>query len=125
MKLFLVENSPPLVRRLTEMLSALPGVVLVGHAASAKQAIEEILRHRPQVVLLDLDLDQGTGFQVLAAVRDEAPEIDTYMLTNYVSGPLRAAAARLGAKGFYDKTAELPALRDLIAKFAADRVRVS
>jgi len=76
-------------------------------------------------VLLDIDLDQGTGFQVLAALRDEAPEIDAYVLTNYVSEPLRAAAARLGAKGFYDKTDELQALRHLVAKRAADIARVS
>jgi len=125
MEIFLVENSPLVVKRLSEMFSALPGVALVGHAAGAKQAIEEILKRKPQVVLLDLDLDQGTGFQVLAALRDRAPEIDTYMLTNYVSEPLRAATARLGAKGFYDKTEELLVLRDLIARCAANTVRVS
>ena len=102
------------------MLSALPGVVLVGHARGAKQAIEEILKLKPQIALLDIELDQGTGFDVLAALGEKAPEIDAYMLTNYVSQPLRTQAAQLGARGFYDKTKDLQVLRELIAKRALE-----
>lgn len=101
------------------MLSALPGVVLVGHAPDAKQAIEQILKLRPKVVLLDIELDEGTGLDVLSALRKKAPETDAYMLTNHVSPALRDLAAKLGAKGYYDKTKDLRVLRDLIAKRAA------
>src|SRR6185295_15400986 len=99
MRIFLVENSPHILKRLSEVLSAPPGVVLVGQAAGAKQAVEEILRLRPQVVLLDVELDQGTGFDVLVALRDNAPEIDAYMLTSFVIDALRGLAGKLGAKG--------------------------
>jgi len=120
MEIFLVENSPLIVQRLSEMLSVLPGVVLAGHAPAAKPAIEEILQRRPKIVLVDIDLDQGTGFDVLATLRDKAPEIDAYVLTNYDAQSLRDRAARLGAKGFYDKTRDLQTLRYLVAKRAAD-----
>ena len=119
MKIFLVENSPHLVKRLSEMLSALPGVVVAGHAAGAKRAIEEIVKLRPQVVLLDIELDQGTGLDVLFALREQAPEIDVYMVTNHDLPALRGLAAKLGAKGYYDKTRDLQALRDLISRRAS------
>ena len=120
MDIFLVENSPPIVQRLSEMLSVLPGVAVVGHAPAASRAIDEILRRRPKIVLVDIDLDQGTGFEVLATLRDKAPEVEAYVLTNYDSQSLKERAARLGAKGFYDKTRDLQTLRDLVAKRAAD-----
>lgn len=119
MQVFLVENSPLIVQRLSEMLSALPGVTVVGHAAGAKQAIEEILRLEPQIVLLDIELDEGTGIDVLFALRKRVPGIDAYVLTNHTLPALRELAARLGAKGYYDKTRDLQALRDLLAKRAA------
>ena len=119
MTVYLVENSPLIVKRLGELLSALPGVEVVGHAPGAKQAIEEILRLRPQVALLDIELDQGTGFDVLLALAKNAREINAYMVTNHDSLALRDLAAKLGAKGYYDKTRDLQALRDLLAKRAA------
>ena len=120
MRIFLVENSPHILKRLSEVLSALPGIVLVGQAAGAKQAIDEILKLRPQVVLLDVELDQGTGFDVLVALRDNAPEIDAYVLTSFVIEALRGLAGKLGAKGFFDKIKDLHILRDLLARRAAD-----
>jgi DNA-binding NarL/FixJ family response regulator len=119
MGIFLVEDSPLIVQRLIEMLGALPGVVLLGHAAGAKQAIEEIVARKPQLVLLDLELEQGTGLDVLVALRERAPTVDAYMLTNFVSEPLRVVAAKLGAKGFYDKTKDFQKVRALVAERAA------
>ena len=104
MDIFLVENSELIVKRLREMLGALPGAIVLGHAARASEAIREILKCKPQVVLLDLELDQGSGFDVLAAVRAAAPEVEIYMLSNFVSAPVRELAEQAGARGFYDKT---------------------
>jgi DNA-binding NarL/FixJ family response regulator len=119
MKVFLVEDSSLILKRLTEMLGALPHVVVCGHANSAGEAIEEILQLRPEVVLLDLQLNTGAGFDVLTAVRQQAPEIDFYVLTNFISERMRGLAATLGAKGFYDKSKDFQAVRDLIAERAA------
>ena len=115
MDIFLVENSAPIVKRLREMLAALPGVSVLGDAPGVRQAVREILRLKPQVVLLDLELEDGTGLDVLAALRGRVPGTDVYMLTNYVSAPMRVLAERLGAKGFYDKTEHFEQVRDLIA----------
>jgi DNA-binding NarL/FixJ family response regulator len=110
MEIYLVENSPLVAKRLCDMLSALPGVIVLGQATRADDAIRDILRWRPEAVLLDLELDQGSGFDVLNALRESAPEIDFYMLTNHVSPGLRRLAADMGAKGYYDKTRDFDAL---------------
>ena len=115
MQVFLVEDSPLIRARLVEMLQSVPGASVCGHAASAEHAIREILAARPDVVVLDLSLAQGTGFDVLRAVHPQAPQIEFYMLSNFAAGPYRQLADRLGARGFFDKSSEFGRVRDAIA----------
>jgi len=120
MQVFLVEDSAPVRARLAEMVSAIPGAVLVGEAERAETAIREILEKRPNVVLLDLGLSAGgSGFDVLRGVLGAAPEIDFYMLSNFAADPYRQLAERLGARQFFDKSRDLERVRQLLADRAA------
>jgi DNA-binding NarL/FixJ family response regulator len=123
MEIFLVEDSPLLRTRLTEMLGAIPGARVVGEAEHADVAIRDILAMQPDVVVLDLSLAGGTsGFEVLRAVSRQAPEIDIYMISNFVAEPYRELAERLGARDFFDKSRELERVRRVIAERAAAAV---
>ena len=120
MQVFLVEDSALVRARLAEMVSAIPGAVLVGEAERAETAIREILEKRPNVVLLDLGLAAGgSGFEVLRGVHRAAPDIDFYMLSNFAAEPYRQLAERLGAREFFDKSRDLERVRELIARRAA------
>ena len=123
MEIFLVEDSPLLRIRLAEMLGAIPGASVVGEAEHADVAIRDILAMQPDVVVLDLSLAGGTsGFEVLRAVSRQAPEIDIYMISNFVAEPYRELAERLGARDFFDKSRELERVRRVIAERAAAAV---
>jgi DNA-binding NarL/FixJ family response regulator len=119
MQVFLVEDSPPVRQRLMEMLEKLPGARLLGHAADADSAIRRILEGGPDLVLLDISLASGSGFDVLRAVRPQAPEIDFYFLSNFSAFPYRQLAETLGARGFFDKTNELERVREMVAERVA------
>jgi DNA-binding NarL/FixJ family response regulator len=120
MEIFLVEDSAVVRTRLAEMVGSIPGASLVGAAGRADAAICGILAARPDVVLLDLGLAEGTsGFEVLRAVCREAPEIDFYMLSNFAADPYRQLAERLGARDFFDKSSDLERVRQLITERAA------
>jgi len=112
---FLVEDSPLIRDRLRGMLAEFPDISHAGEATGASSAIEAILRLRPQVVLLDLGLAEGGGFDVLRAVRATAPEVDCYMLSHTSAYPYRQLAERLGARGFFDKAREFEQVRDMLA----------
>ena len=113
--IFIVEDSALVRERLLELLGEVPESRVVGVAAGADEAIEEILAERPDVVLLDLSLAQGSGFDVLRAVHEAAPEIDVYMLSSFATEPYRRLAARLGARDFFDKSSEFERVRDTLA----------
>jgi DNA-binding NarL/FixJ family response regulator len=118
-KVFLVEDSRPIRERLRRLLGA-TGASVIGHAETAQQAIEAILSQKPDVVVLDLSLAEGSGFDVLRAVHGREPQIDFYMLSNFPSEQYRQYAAQLGARGFFDKSSEFERVRDVIAKRASE-----
>ena len=114
MKVFLVEDAPLLRERLEALIASIPGSSTVGHAAGAEDAVRGILAERPDVVVLDLHLKQGNGFDVMRGLRAAAFEVDIYVLTNYPLDGYRQVAERLGARGFFDKSNDIPQLRDTL-----------
>jgi DNA-binding NarL/FixJ family response regulator len=119
MEIFLVEDSSLVRSRLAETLGAIPGARIVGEADRAEAAISGILAARPDLVLLDINLAEGSGFDVLRAVHAKEPQIEFYMLSNFAAFPYRDLAERLGAREFFDKSKEFPRVRELVAQRAA------
>ena len=118
MRVFLVEDAPLLRERLIALIVSV-GAEPVGHAEGAREAIEGILAANPDVVVLDIHLKEGNGFDVLRAVRKSAPAIDFFVLTNHPHEGYRASAERLGARGFFDKSSEFDKLRAALASATA------
>jgi len=117
--IYLVEDSALVRDRLAALLATVPDTRIVGHADGAREAIEDILAKQPDLVLCDLNLRQGTGFDVLRALRQRAPAIECYMLSNFATEPYRRLAAELGAHDFFDKSNEIECIRDAVAQRAA------
>ena len=121
LRVFIVEDSAIVRERLEEMVSGVAGARTVGHASGADDAVREILAGKPDVVVLDLKLAQGSGFDVLRALRGRAPETDVYMLSNFATEPYRRLAAQLGAREFFDKSSEFGRVREIIAARAVQQ----
>jgi len=114
-KVFIVEDFVPVRRRLTELLTEVDGVEIVGEAESPRDAIRGILDQRPDWVVLDFQLLGGTGVDVLKAVHPKAPSIRFIVLTNHPSPQYRRACMESGAGWFFDKSTEFAKIRDVIA----------
>ena len=109
LRVYLVEDSAimsPLLRTLIEGT----GARIVGNSGAARTAIEDIEVLRPDVVVIDIGLREGNGFDVLKALsRAQASERPTrVVLTSYALEPFRKAAKRWGAAHFFDKSTEIP-----------------
>ena len=114
-KVFIVEDFVPVRRRLTELLSELDSVDIVGEAESPRDAISGILDQQPDWVILDFQLLGGTGVDVLKAVHPKAPWIRFIVLTNHPSRQYRRACMESGAGWFFDKSTEFGKIRDVIS----------
>ena len=118
-KVFLVEDSAPLLQRIRELTGAVPNAQVVGEATTATGAIAGILKAQPDIVLVDLNLAEGSGFDVLRALHARLPAVEFYMLSNFSEYPYRQLAERLGAARYFDKSRDFERVRDLVAERAA------
>jgi len=100
---------------------------IVGHAETARTAIADIGRVSPDVIIIDIALRQGNGFDVLKWLRDnpQAKRPLYIVLTNYTLTSYRNAAKRLGADYFFDKSTDIPQLLRVLRSLARKRGRAN
>jgi two-component system, NarL family, response regulator DevR len=119
LRVYLVEDSDVVRTRLERLLGLIPGVRMIGHASTAHDAIRDIHAKHPDLVLLDLGLAEGSGFDVLSGVAGMEPSPEIYLMSSFAPEPYRGLARRLGAKDCFDKTNDFERVRDLVAERAA------
>jgi two-component system cell cycle sensor histidine kinase/response regulator CckA len=118
MKVLIVDDSVEIRRRLGELLSALPGVVRVDAVDGATEARRAIELQLPDVVVLDLHLPIGSGFELLKAVHAAPRPVTTIVLTNDPTRQWRRSCLQAGADFFFDKSAEFQRMIDIVAGMA-------
>ena len=109
LRVYLVEDSAimsPVLRTLIETV----GAKIVGNSGAAPSAIEDIKVLRPDVIIIDIGLREGNGFDVLKALFTETGTGGParIVLTNHAIDPYRKAAKRWGATYFFDKSKQIP-----------------
>jgi len=111
-----------LVKRIIEWFEADSRVHVIGTAATATVAIAEIQRLSPDVVIVDVALAAGTGFDVLRVLQrlPDATRPVSVMLTNHSSPPYRNAATQLGARHFFDKTGDFMRMVETVRGLAGE-----
>jgi two-component system LytT family response regulator len=88
-RVVLVDDEPPARRKLRHLLSAETDFTIAGEAASGAEAVELLNRERPDVVFLDIQLPDATGFDVLAAL-EERETLHVSFVTAYDDFALKA-----------------------------------
>ena len=84
----LAEDEPLARAHLRELLAEDDDVVVVAECADGPRAVEAVRAHRPDLLLLDVEMPGMTGFDVLVALGDEAPPV--VFVTAYDRYALRA-----------------------------------
>ena len=127
LRVFIADDSQPVAEMLTELIASPGKVEVVGVGGSEQGVIDSIRRLKPDVVVLDLQLETGSGTNVVRAVR-AAPELSSVRLvitSNHTSPQLKAGCLELGADDYFDKVKELGALTRRLDEFAAQKLRGS
>jgi DNA-binding NarL/FixJ family response regulator len=92
-----------LVRSAIRQAITAPDVEVVAEATTGEEAIDLAIRHRPDVILLDLDLPGMNGAHVLRELGPRLPDTKIVMLTVSTSRRDLLAAVRAGAAGYLTK----------------------
>jgi DNA-binding NarL/FixJ family response regulator len=105
-RVVLVEDHPMFRVGLTATLDLAGDITVVAAAATAQEAGDLVGVHRPDVVVLDIGLPDGTGISLIARLRTDSPASHILMLTSYDDDASIHAALRAGARGYVVKTAD-------------------
>jgi DNA-binding NarL/FixJ family response regulator len=105
-RVFVVEDSPLIRRRIIDDINAMERFDVVGFAESQDDAIESIMTLHPDVVVTDLRLKEGSGIEVVRQVRASrlATPPRIFVLTNYASPEYKQECMVSGADDFFDKS---------------------
>ena len=116
-KVFIADDSELIRARVAAML-ANDAMAVVGYGATPQTSIDGILATQPDVVVLDVQLDGGSGLQVLRAVRQVAPDIAFVVFSNHCAAAYHKRYLDAGARLFLDKNTDFHHLAHAVASAA-------
>ena len=121
-RILLVDDNADHLRGVKELISLETGYDVVGTTTSANVAINLIKKHRPDIVLMDINMPEKDGLQAIQEI--EKLELDTRViaLSGYDDADLIFRAMKLGAKGYVLKTMASAQLIYAIDEVAAGKV---
>ena len=123
MKMLLVEDSKLLRDILLDAIGHLKNITVTGTAATQQHAISLLNETAFDIVLLDIELAQGNGFEVIKHVQHQSyayKQPVLMMLTNHAHPHYRHLAKTLGVPYFFDKSMDFDLAIDAI-ELEADR----
>jgi two-component system, NarL family, response regulator DevR len=118
-RVFLVDDHEVVRRGVAEVLEDDPGITVAGEAGSVAEALARVPAVRPDVVLIDMRLPDGSGADLCRELRDRVDGVRCLILTSYSEQEALEAAVRAGAAGFLLKQVRGPALVSAVRTVAS------
>jgi two-component system response regulator EvgA len=103
MHVFVVEDSPSLRAALRASITRM-GATVVGEAAGAAAAIESINELKPDIVIADLQLEDGDGLDVIRAAKRVRPDVTAFVLSGQKYASIEARCKKSGADFVFEKS---------------------
>src|SRR5579864_8897096 len=98
------------------LLAAQPDMKLVAEASNGREAIEQYRIHRPDVILMDLQMPEMNGVDAMIAICSEFPAARVIVLTTYTGDVQVMRALKAGARGYL--------LKNLLRKELLETIRL-
>jgi DNA-binding NarL/FixJ family response regulator len=114
MRVLVADDSPAVIHRVADLLSDVEGIELAGRAGAVSETSRLIDELHPEILILDLQLPDGSGLLVLESIKRSHPGSMVIILTNSVALPVREKCLKAGADFFLDKSNEFESLPQIV-----------
>lgn len=103
----LIADDHPLFRKgMRTLLESMPDIELIGEAKSGREAIEMATAQQPDVVLMDLQMPEGSGLAATRELSKSSPNVRILVVTLFEDDESIFTALRAGARGYILKDAD-------------------
>jgi two-component system response regulator DevR len=116
LRLLLVDDHEVVRQGLVALLDRRPGFQVVAEAGTVQESISQARLHRPDIVVMDVRLPDGSGVEACREIRAELPETRVIMLTSFPDDEAVLSAIVAGASGYLLKQIRA---RDLVSALEA------
>ena len=100
LRVLLVDDHEVVRGGIAALLRATEDIVVAGEAGSVREAIEQAERTRPDVVVMDVRLADGSGIEATREIRAARPATQVLMLTSFADDEALFASIMAGASGY-------------------------
>lgn len=118
-RVFLLDDHEVVRRGVRDLLETQDDITVVGEGSSAEEARNRIAVCQPDVAVLDVQLEHGTGIEVCRDIRSDHPEIRCLMLTSFADDQALLDSVVAGASGYVLKQIRGSELVENVRKVAA------
>ena len=118
LQIYLIDDHPVVREGFARALTDEPDMAVVGQAGTAGDALRETSSLKPDVVLVDLNIPDRDGIELIGALRAQRPNAKLLVLSCYDDEFRVAEALRAGAQGYLVKTSRLEEVVDGIRRIA-------
>lgn len=112
LRLLVVDDHEVVRKGLVALLERRDGFQVVAEAGSVAESLDAARRYRPDIIVMDVRLPDGSGVEACREIRAELPETRVVMLTSYPDDEAVLSAIVAGASGYLLKQIRA---RDLVA----------
>ena len=110
---------------MTMALERMDGVQVIGQADNGRDAVDEVIRARPDIVLMDILMPLLDGIEATRRIRRDCPTTRILMLTGAATSESVMEVLRVGTSGLIPKTSDLLELEGALRAVAAGEIYVS
>ena len=102
-KIFLVDDHPLVREWLTNLLHQQVDLQVCGEAATAPEALEAIYKLKPDIAMVDISLQSGSGIELIKDIAGLKPPVSVIVLSMHDENLYAERALRAGARGYVMK----------------------
>jgi len=111
----IVDDSLLIVERLLELLNEMDNIQIVIYADNYKEGLHLLKGIKPDVVLLDINLPDRSGIELLKHIHHQQEHPKVIMITNQSTEYYKKICSSLGADYFFDKSNEFERIPEALA----------
>jgi DNA-binding NarL/FixJ family response regulator len=118
-QIYLIDDHPIVREGFARAIADEADMVVIGQGGTAAEALKDTVQLKPDVVLVDLNIPDRDGIELLGALRAQLPNAKLMVLSGYDDEFRVAEALRAGAQGYLVKTSRIEEVVDGIRRIVS------
>jgi len=119
-RVLIADDSTPVRERMAALLWEIPRVEVIAETVDVPGTMDGLMALLPDIVLLDISMPGGNGFEVLDRIRSEKLSTLAVVVTTHAEPEFECRAFESGAAAFFNKTRDFMAVAEFVRKYAQE-----